>query len=76
MDAFPENWVRMHLIPYNALDDPTINHVWANWGRPNVSGEVIQVIWRSYTVEDAKSYFQVLSLIFLDGFPQARQTRA
>src|SRR5574342_92635 len=51
-------WVRTRDWPKGSLTDPTINHVYRSWWRPNLGyGEFEQHIWRSLTIDDAHSFY-------------------
>jgi hypothetical protein len=57
-DDLPDEWARIRDWPKDSLSDPTINHVYRSWWRPNLDyGEFEQHIWRSFSPDDAHSFY-------------------
>lgn len=57
-DDLPDGWDRIRDWPKDSLVDPTINHVYRSWWRPNLSyGELEQHIWRSFSTDDAHPFY-------------------
>lgn len=55
-DSFPPSWSQNYELS-DRFKDPTTNHVGMDWGNDTNGGLVYQMIWRAYTLEDAKSKF-------------------